>query len=242
MNEYGEVNRAPVGTEEDRGGAYMEEDDTVTGADVVVDGSTDNVGGLIGKIDDHDENAKDLLAEATTRWNSTYLMLEAVEKFEKAFRRMESEDYNFLPYFDNWHMGPPKTTEWETVFLETYDLQTELIMLSESTNTCLRSMVINMRTKYDKYCGSLDMMNLFMLIAVVLDPRSKLEFLTFHLKKIHDEFRAEEMVSNVRQILADLYAEYNVTFGSTMSTPVSQPPPTSTFMNEGNGKRETKWF
>ncbi|XP_042939370.1 uncharacterized protein LOC122274394 [Carya illinoinensis] len=186
-----------------------------------------------------------------TRWNSTYLMLEAVEKFEKAFRWMESEDYNFLSYFDDGHMGPPKVIEWETVwvfvkfleifyeastrfsgslyvtantsFLEICGLQTELIMLSESTNTCLRSMAINMRTKYDKYWGLLDRMNLFMLIAVVLDPRSKLGLLSFHLKKIHDEFRAEELVSNVRQVLADLYVEYNATFGSTTSTPLSQP-------------------
>ncbi|KAG2711774.1 hypothetical protein I3760_04G092600 [Carya illinoinensis] len=141
---------------------------------------------------------KMLYLDVQTRWNSTYLMLEAAEKFEKAFRQMESADY--------------------------------------------KSMAINMRTKYDKYWVSLDRMNLFMLIAVVLDPRSKLGLLTFHLKKIHDEFRAEELVSNVRQVFADLYAEYNATFGSTTSTLVSQPPPTSRSMNEGDGKRETKWF
>ncbi|KAG2711418.1 hypothetical protein I3760_04G076400 [Carya illinoinensis] len=122
---------------------------------------------------------KMLCLDVQTRWNSTYLMLEAAEKFEKACRQMESEDYNFLSYFDDGHMGPPKATEWETMrvfvkfldmfyeattrfsrslyvtantsFLEICDLQTELIMLSESTNTCLKSMTINMRIKYDKY-------------------------------------------------------------------------------------------
>ncbi|CAL5361786.1 unnamed protein product [Camellia sinensis] len=34
-----------------------------------------------------------------TRWNSTYLMLEAAEKFEKAFERLEDEDSNYRAYF-----------------------------------------------------------------------------------------------------------------------------------------------
>ena len=33
--------------------------------------------------------------DVPTRWNSTYLMLEAAEKFEKAFERLEDEDSNY---------------------------------------------------------------------------------------------------------------------------------------------------
>ncbi|XP_042950343.1 uncharacterized protein LOC122282459 [Carya illinoinensis] len=115
-----------------------------------------------------------------TRWNSTYLMLETAEKFEKAFRWMESEDYNFLSYFDDGHMGPPKATEWETVRVFVKFLE----MFYEATT---------------RFSGSL-------------------------------------------YVLIDLYAEYNVTFGSTTSTPVSQPPPISRSMNVSDGKRETKCF
>ncbi|XP_028124712.1 zinc finger BED domain-containing protein RICESLEEPER 2-like [Camellia sinensis] len=37
--------------------------------------------------------------DVPTRWNSTYLMLEAAEKYEKAFNRLKFVDSNFEPYF-----------------------------------------------------------------------------------------------------------------------------------------------
>lgn len=37
--------------------------------------------------------------DVPTRWNSTYLMLEAAEKFKKTFERLEGEDYNYRAYF-----------------------------------------------------------------------------------------------------------------------------------------------
>ena len=47
----GEVDRAPVGAEEDGGGADVEEDDGVAGSDVVVDGPAYSVSRLVGEID-----------------------------------------------------------------------------------------------------------------------------------------------------------------------------------------------
>ncbi|XP_028084977.1 zinc finger BED domain-containing protein RICESLEEPER 1-like [Camellia sinensis] len=40
-----------------------------------------------------------LCLDIPTRWNSTYLMLESAEKFEKAFERLEEEDSNYRSYF-----------------------------------------------------------------------------------------------------------------------------------------------
>ncbi|CAL5390480.1 unnamed protein product [Camellia sinensis] len=39
-----------------------------------------------------------LCLDVPTRWNSTYLMLEAAKKFESAFQRMAEEDYNYKHY------------------------------------------------------------------------------------------------------------------------------------------------
>ncbi|GFZ07045.1 hypothetical protein Acr_18g0012150 [Actinidia rufa] len=38
--------------------------------------------------------------DVSTRWNSTYLMLEVAIKFEKAFQRMADDDTNFKKYFN----------------------------------------------------------------------------------------------------------------------------------------------
>ncbi|KAG7954614.1 hypothetical protein I3843_11G028400 [Carya illinoinensis] len=196
-----------------------------------------------------------LCLDVQTRWNSTYMMLDAAEKFEKAFRRMESEDYNFLSYFNEGHIGPPRADEWETVrvfvkflkmfydatccfsgslhvtantsFVEICMLQKKLVRLSQSSNRCLMNMAISMRTKYDKYWGSLDKLNLLLLVAVVPNPRNKLGLLTRNLRKIYDETRVLHLVSSVRQLLFDLYDEYNATFSSTSSSREHVPISTS---------------
>ena len=42
-----------------------------------------------------------LSLDVPTRWNSTYLMLDTAEKFEKVFLRMDFEDDSYSSYFLN---------------------------------------------------------------------------------------------------------------------------------------------
>ena len=42
-----------------------------------------------------------LCLDVPTRWNSTYLMLENVQKFEKVFIRMDFEDDSYSSYLMN---------------------------------------------------------------------------------------------------------------------------------------------
>ena len=63
-----------------------------------------------------------LSLDVPTRWNSTYLMLEVVEKLETAFDRMHEEDVEFRSYFmevdgngKQKHIGPPKGEDWVNV-------------------------------------------------------------------------------------------------------------------------------
>lgn len=57
-----------------------------------------------------------------------------------------------------------------------------------------------------------------MLIVVVFDLCSKLGLFNFHLKKIHDETRIEELVSTMRKLLVDLHKELNETFSSATTS------------------------
>ena len=74
-------------------------------------------------VEDEKIQSKSLLSlDVPTRWNSTYLMLEAAEKFETTFDRMHEEDVEFSSYFmevngngKQKHIGPPKGEDWVNV-------------------------------------------------------------------------------------------------------------------------------
>ncbi|XP_028123576.1 zinc finger BED domain-containing protein RICESLEEPER 2-like [Camellia sinensis] len=65
-----------------------------------------------------------LCLDVPTRWNSTYLMLEAAEKFDGVFQRMGEKDYNYKHYFLDNEGGErremPTAEDWDNcrVFLK----------------------------------------------------------------------------------------------------------------------------
>ncbi|KAI3454733.1 hypothetical protein Pfo_011396 [Paulownia fortunei] len=57
-------------------------------------------------------NSKSLVClDVETRWNSTYLMLEAAEKFEKTFDRLGDEDQKYIDNFDCYEMNQDEEYE-----------------------------------------------------------------------------------------------------------------------------------
>ena len=68
----------------------------------------------------HIECKKSLCLDIATRWNSTYLMLEVTEKFEKVFVRLGESEYRYMSYFlevdskgNKKNIGPPSLEDWE---------------------------------------------------------------------------------------------------------------------------------
>ncbi|KAL9372591.1 hypothetical protein Peur_034835 [Populus x canadensis] len=68
----------------------------------------------------HIECKKSLCLDVATRWNSTYLMLEAAEKFEKVFVRLGEKELRYMSYFlevdskgNRKNIGPPGLEDWE---------------------------------------------------------------------------------------------------------------------------------
>jgi len=62
----------------------------------------------------HIKCKKSLCLDVATRWNSTYLMLEAAEKFEKVFVRLGQSEPRYVSYFlkvdskgNKKNIGPP---------------------------------------------------------------------------------------------------------------------------------------
>ncbi|KAL4581566.1 hypothetical protein LXL04_006089 [Taraxacum kok-saghyz] len=68
-----------------------------------------------------------------------------------------------------------------------------------------------MRKKFDKYYGSFGKTNVMVLVAVALDPRYKMRFVKFSLKKIFplDEERVQYIYDEVYGVLKRLYEHYD---------------------------------
>jgi len=68
----------------------------------------------------HIECKKSLCLDVATQWNSTYLMLEAAEKFEKVFVRLGEKEPRYMSYFlevdskgNKKNIGPPSLEDWK---------------------------------------------------------------------------------------------------------------------------------
>ncbi|XP_059671033.1 zinc finger BED domain-containing protein RICESLEEPER 2-like [Cornus florida] len=174
-----------------------------------------------------------LCLNVSTRWNSTYLMLEVAVKFQKTFERLEDDDIQFLPEVNN---KAPSSTDWEyarvlIVFLkkiydatnklfgslyvtsnryfhEVLGIEKSLNTWSKSPDIWLSNMATKMKIKFDKYWGSIEKVNMLVVLAVVLDPRYKLKFVEFCYSQLY----SIEMVHNLSKKVMDtfncIFSEY----------------------------------
>lgn len=62
-------------------------------------------------------------------------------------------------------------------------------------------MAEKMKIKCNKYWGSVDTINQLLIIAVVLDPRYKLDYVSFCFEKLHNPEKVEEITLNVKKLL-----------------------------------------
>ncbi|KAH9659184.1 BED-type domain-containing protein [Citrus sinensis] len=73
----------------------------------------------------------------------------------------------------------------------------------------LRKMAEKMEQKFAKYWGdSFDQVNMLLFVANVLDPRCKLEFVTFCFSSMYEPRKVEELKSNIKELLMKLYNSY----------------------------------
>lgn len=176
-----------------------------------------------------------LCLDVGTRWDSTYLMLDVAQKFERAFEEFEEEDF----YYRSELMmgdGVPKKEDWENVrrfclFLQKiHELTIKVSGSSDFKSTdfideiCLvhctlldwqtgsdaelKVMAKNMKDKFDKHLGNVEKVNMLLYIAPILDPRKKLEFLRFCFMQIYSPEQASVMIKNVREAIEGLFEEY----------------------------------
>ncbi|KAF2289425.1 hypothetical protein GH714_036119 [Hevea brasiliensis] len=177
-----------------------------------------------------------LCLDVPTRWNSTYLMLNIAQKYERVFERYESQEPMFrlelgengVPDFHDWsecrkmaemlshfyeltlRISGSRYITSNMFFGEISDLAFILNQWVNSTNVEVKNMGDKMKKKFDKYWGDIDKMNKLIYFATVLDPRDKFEYMEFQFCQMHGEEKGEQLFQKVKSSLIDLFNEYKM--------------------------------
>ncbi|XP_050878114.1 zinc finger BED domain-containing protein RICESLEEPER 2 [Lathyrus oleraceus] len=141
--------------------------------------------------------------DVSTRSNVTYLMLEAAEKFQAAFDKLEYEESSYREFFGKG--SPPSSDDWDIVrafisFLKLFYEATNVFSTSQSVslhsafhqvsalycelkqanmnlNGVFASVCGDMMEKYNRYWGCATKMNKLIYFGIILDPRYKLSYI-----------------------------------------------------------------
>ena len=90
----------------------------------------------------------------------------------------------------------------------------------ESPDDFVRSMVQNMKQRFDKYWGEC---NMLMAIGAMLDPRLKMRALEITFPKMFSSHVGRENISEVRDVMYQLY-DWLKALGNVPEVPRSSPP------------------
>jgi hypothetical protein len=166
--------------------------------------------------------------DVSTRWNSTFQMLESTLPFRKVFETLEEQEpnYTFGPSDEEWKMveeicqllkvfchatnvisGSNYPTS-NLYFLEIWSVKLVLDEQAKSDNGTIRIMVNEMKKKFHMYFMESYLTN---CIPVILDPRFKMQHVEFRLKQYFG-VDADKHIQEVRTAIEALFTEYAAEF------------------------------
>jgi hypothetical protein len=93
--------------------------------------------------------------------------------------------------------------------LEVFSVGRKIINMCNSEDAKLKSMALKMKMKYDKYWGNPDRLNMLLLIAMVLDPQSKMKLVVWLTTRIYGSAQAESLETKLDAYLKSMYDEYS---------------------------------
>ncbi|XP_019194886.1 PREDICTED: zinc finger BED domain-containing protein RICESLEEPER 2-like [Ipomoea nil] len=192
------------------------------------------------------EQRSSLCLDVPTRWNSTYLMLQSALTYQKVFESLESDCSfksnlgNSIPDFMDWKSVGSLVQLLKCFYDMTIRISDSLYVTSNTFFTgisdlyCLVKGMVevggavgvmgkNMKTKFEKYWGDVEKMNLMIFFANILDPRDKLEYMPTQFNHMYGEEKGKPFYDKVVAALAELFDDYSTSASSTVSSVPSVP-------------------
>ncbi|KAH0635744.1 hypothetical protein KY289_035659 [Solanum tuberosum] len=181
-----------------------------------------------------------LRLDVTTRWNSTYLMLESALQYEKAFSSLQLIDRNYssCPTSDHWRRAEKifgflepfyeitnliSGSSYPTsnlYFMQVWKIECLLKENSSNLDEVIKEMAIRMFNKFQKYWNRY---SLVLSFGAILDPRFKMQLLEYCFSKVNSS-SAKAQAATIKLKLYNLYEQYaNNQIGTTAPTTWSKP-------------------
>ena len=171
--------------------------------------------------------------DVSSRWNSTYLMIDSALPYQEAFVELGKQDRQFIyaPSKDEWDMAEAIRKLLETFwvatkvvsgssyptsnryFHEIWNVKLLLIKQTKNKNKVIAPMVAEMQKKFDKYWNESFLAN---CIPIILDPRYKYGFVEFRLKQAYGH-NVGDHLKKVDNVIRDLFKEYSREMGDQVA-------------------------
>uniref|UniRef100_A0A6M2EM71 BED-type domain-containing protein n=1 Tax=Populus davidiana TaxID=266767 RepID=A0A6M2EM71_9ROSI len=190
---------------------------------------------------------RNLILDSSTRWNSTYFMLETVIGYKSAFCFLQEHDPAYTSALSDieWEwarsitghlklfveitniFSGDKCPTANRYFPEICDVHIQLIEWCKNPDDFLSSMASKMKAKFDNYWSKC---SLALAVAAILDPRFKMKLVEYYYSQIYGS-TALDRIKEVSDGIKELFNAYSIC--STLvdqgsALPGSSLPSTST--------------